>query len=247
MALVHEHLLQRGQHALDVDATERLRPPRHAQAYAEGRFVCAVPADVADHEVHGAVRRVHQVVEVPSEERPLAAGAIPGADEQRRVVEDRHGQQPALQARGLLGQDLGGPQLLADAVGLAPFNGVDDRPAQAVAAEAALDDVVLGARRHGIDAALVVAISGEHEVRQMRGRLAQALQGDEPAGVRQAEVEQDAVEGLRREQREPLGERLRTVDLDRRSLLAQQLADQEGVAVVVLDEQHPDQVARHQA
>ena len=50
-----------------------------------------------------------------------------------------------------------------------------------------------------------------------------------------------------RRQRESLGERLGTVRLDRRSLLAQQLADQEGVAVVVLDEQHPNQVARHPA
>ena len=81
----------------------------------------------------------------------------------------------------------------------------------------------------------------------MRGRLAQALERDEPAGVRQAEVEQHAVERLRCEQREPLGERLRTVHLDGRSLLAQQLADQEGVAVVVLDEQHPNEVARDQA
>ena len=73
-------------------------------------------------------------------------------------------------------------------------------------------------------------------------------QRDEAAGVGQAEVEQDAVEGLRCEQRERLGERLRTADLDaRRSLLAQQLADEEGVAVVVLDEQHPNKVARDQA
>ena len=220
MALVHEDLLERGQHALDVHATERLRPPRHAQAHAEGGLVGAVAADVADHEVHGAVGRVHQVVEVPSEERSLAARAIAGADAQRRVVEDRHGQQPALQACGLLGQDLGGPQLLADAVGLATLDGVDDRSPQAVAPEAALDDVVLCAGRDGVDAALVVAISREHEVREVRGGLAQALEGDEPARVRQAEVEQDAVERLGGEQREALGERLCPVHLDGRALLA---------------------------
>ena len=167
--------------------------------------------------------------------------------QQRRVVEDRHGQQPALQARGLLGQDLGGPQLLADAVGLAALDGVEDRPAQAVAVEAALDDVVLRAGRHGIDAALVVAISGEHEVREVRGGLAQALRATSPLASGRPRSSSTQSNGSRREQREPLGERLRAVHLDRRSLLAQQLADQEGVAVVVLDEQHPNEVARDQA
>jgi hypothetical protein len=36
-------------------------------------------------------------------------------------------------------------------------------------------------------------------------RLAQALQRREPAGVGQAEVEQDAVEGLAAQEVEPLG------------------------------------------
>ena len=78
-------------------------------------------------------------------------------------------------------------------------------------------------------------------------RLAQALERHEPAGVGQAEIEQHAVERLGREQREPLGQRLRTAHLDGGSLLAQELADQEGIAVVVLDEQHANELAHEQA
>ena len=203
-------------------------------------------ADVADHQVHRVVGRVDEVVEVAAEQGAFAARAIAGADEQRAVVEDRHGQQPALQARGLLGQDLGRPQLLAHAVGLAALDGVEDRPPQAVPVDAALDDVVLGAGRHGVDRALVVAVAGEHEVGDVRRGLAQALQGDQPAGVGEAEVEQDAVEGLGGQQPDPLGEGLRAAHLDGRPLLAQQLGDQEGVAMVVLDEQHAHDVAHGQ-
>ena len=180
VALVDEHVLQRGQHAVDVRAAQGQRPPRHAQADAERRLVGAVAADVADHQVHGAVARLDEVVEVAAQQRALATRPVAGADEQRAVVEDRHRQQPALQARGLLGQDLGRPQPLADAVGLAALDGVEDRPPQAVAVDAALDEVVLGAGRDRLDAALVVAVAGEHEVRDVRRRLAQALSAASP-------------------------------------------------------------------
>jgi hypothetical protein len=133
--------------------------------------------------VHGAVARVHEVVEVAAQQSALAARAMPGADQQRAVVEDRHRQQPAFQARRLLGQDLGRAQPLADAVGLAALDRVKDRPAQAVAVDAALREVVLRPRGHRLDAALVVAVAREHEVRDERRGLAQALQRGEPAGV----------------------------------------------------------------
>ena len=184
MALVDEHVLQHGEDLVHVRAAQGQRPPRHAQADAQRRLVRAVTADVADHEVHGAVARLHEVVEVAAEQRALATRAVAGADEQRAVVEDRHRQQPALQARGLLGQDLGSPQPRADAVGLAALDGVEDRPPQSVAVDAALHEVVLGAGGDRLDAALVVAVAGQHEVRDMRRGLAQALQRGEAAGVR---------------------------------------------------------------
>ena len=115
-----------------------------------------------------AVARLHEVVEVAAQQGALAARAVAGADEQRAVVEDRHRQQPALQARGLLGQDLGRAQPLADAVGLAALDGVEDGPAQAVAVDAALHQVVLSAGGDRVDAALVVAVAGEHEMRDVR-------------------------------------------------------------------------------
>jgi hypothetical protein len=60
VALVDEHVLQRGQHVLDVDAAERQRAPAHPQADAQRRLVGPVAADVADQEVHRAVARVHE-------------------------------------------------------------------------------------------------------------------------------------------------------------------------------------------
>ena len=159
----------------------------------------------------------------------------------------RDGQQPALQARRLLGQDLGRPQLLAHAVGLAALDGVEDRAPEAVAVDAALDEVVLRAGGDRLDAALVVAVAGEDEMGDVRRRLAQALERVQAARVGQPEVEQDAVEGLRAQEVEALVERLRAAYLHRRGLLAQQLGDQEGVAVVILDQQHANGVARGQA
>jgi hypothetical protein len=203
-----------------------------------------VAADVADDDVDRAVAGVDEVVEVAPEERALAARPVARADLQRAVVEDGDGQQPAFEARRLLGQDLRRAQPLADAVGLPALDGVDDRPAQAVAVDAALDQVVLGARGDGLDPALVVAIAGEDEVRDVRRGLAQALERRQAAGVGQAEVEQDAVEGLGVQEHEPLGERLRAAHLDGRRLLAQELGDEERVAVVVLDEQHAQEVTR---
>ena len=212
VALVHEHLLQRGQHVLDVHAAERLRPPATRRHTPSAASSAPWPLTSPIMQVHGAVARVHEVVEVAAQERALATRAIAGADEQRRVVEDRDRQQPALQARRLLGQDLGRPQLLAHAVGLAALDGVEDRPPQAVAVDAALDEVVLRARGDRVDAALVVAVAGEDEVRDVRRRLAQALERVQPAGVRQPEVEQDAVEGLRaQERRAPRGATARGV------------------------------------
>ena len=80
VALVHEHLLQRR-------AARARRRRRRASASstppagnAEGRLVGAVAADVADHEVHARRRACAQVVEVPAEQRALAAGAVAGAD-----------------------------------------------------------------------------------------------------------------------------------------------------------------------
>jgi hypothetical protein len=183
----------------------------------------------------------------PSVSVLLATRAVAGADEQRAIVEDRHRQQPALEARGLLGQDLGRAQPLADAVGLAALDGVEDRPPQAVAVDAALHEVVLGAGGDRLDAALVVAVAGEHEVRDVRGRLAQALERVEPAGIGQPEIQQDAVERLAAQELESFGERLRPVHADRGRLLAQELRDQERVAVVVLDHEHANELARGQA
>ena len=152
-------------------------------------------------------------------------------------MQDRLGQQAALEAARLLGEHLGPAQLLAHVVGLAALDGVEDRAAQAVAVDAALDQVVLRACGHRLDAALDVAVAGEHEVGDVRHRPRAALQRAEAARVGQPEVEQHAVDRLGAQQLERLGERPHAQDVERRLFLAQQLADQERIALVVLDEE----------
>ena len=55
-------------------AGEHERAPRDPQRDADRRLVGPVPADVADHGVHGAVRHLDRVVEVAAEQRPAATG-----------------------------------------------------------------------------------------------------------------------------------------------------------------------------
>ena len=81
----------------------------------------------------------------------------------------------------------------------------------------------------------------------MGRRLAQAAERGEPDRVGQPEVEQDAVEGLAAQEVEAPGERLRAPHVDGRDPLEQDPGDQEGVAGVVLDEQHAHEVARGRA
>jgi hypothetical protein len=198
-----------------------------------------VAGDVADHEVDAVVIRLDRVVEVAAEQRPLAAGPIAGADPEALVGQQRDREQPALEAGGLLGQHLRGAQLLADRVGLPALDGVEDRAAQPVAVDAALDEVVLRARGDGLDPALHVPVAGQDEVRDARLGGAQALERAEAGGVREAEVEQHAVGRVGRQRVDRRGQRAHVADIDARVLLLQQLGDEERVALVVLDEQEP--------
>ncbi|HEX8132799.1 MAG TPA: hypothetical protein VF880_05150, partial [Actinomycetes bacterium] len=75
-----------------------------------------MPGHVADQRGHGAVRQLQRVVEVGAEQRAPLSGLVAGAQQQRRVAQRQHRQQPVLQPAGELGLGVGlGELVLAPA------------------------------------------------------------------------------------------------------------------------------------
>ena len=92
--LLYTHLLERGQEFVAAQARERQGAPGDAQLHTERRLVGAVPADVADHDAHGAVGELHRVEEVPADDSALSSGAVSRRCRDLRIVEQRAGEQP---------------------------------------------------------------------------------------------------------------------------------------------------------
>ena len=91
-----------------TQAGERERTPGDAQRDAERGLVGTVAGDVADHDVHRPVRRLHEVVEVTAEQRVLPAGHVPRDDFDAGVVEQqRRRRQAALEAGVLHAREAG--------------------------------------------------------------------------------------------------------------------------------------------
>ena len=101
-----------------------------------------------------------------------------------------------------------------------------------------LDQVVLGAGPDRLLSQVLARLAGQHDDGRLRLELQQLPQPVQSLRVRQAEVEQHAS----RAGYQVLGldQGPRTLHDDRGSDLAEQLADEQGVAVVVLDEQDMD-------
>ena len=85
---------------------------------------------------------------------------------------------------------------------------------------------------------MLARLAGQHDDGRLRLELQQLPEPVQALRVRQAEVEQHA--GRAGYQVLGLGQGPRALHDDRGSDLAQQLADEQGVAVVVLDEQDMD-------
>ena len=233
------HLLERRQQLLRRVAAEHERAPGDPQADAERGGVRAMAGDVADHDVDGAVGGLDGVVEVAAEQRPLASRPVVGGQPQRRVADQRRGQQAALQPRVLLGVGARELELLAGLLGAPALDRVADRARQPLPVDLALDQVVLRARGDGLDPAPLVVEAGEHEHRQVRAVGLDLVQRRQALRVGQVEIEQHAVDllvlpapGLR--------QRRGAHDLDQRAADREQLLDEQRVAVVVLDEQDAD-------
>ncbi len=88
---------------------------------------------------------------------------------------------------------LGQGEPAAVGLGLAPLDGVADRPSEHRPVDLALDEVVLGARGDGLDPSLAIAETGEHDDGQLGGGGPQRLDRLQPAGVGQPEVHQRAL------------------------------------------------------
>ena len=125
-------------------------------------------------------------------------------------------------------------------LGTPPLDRVPDDPVQHVPGDVALDQVILGSGPDRLLPQVLARLAGQDDDGCFRLELQQLPQPVQPLGIRQAEVEQHAsraghqVLGLDQGTRPP--------DDDRGSDLAEQLADEHGVTVVVLHEQDLDLV-----
>lgn len=153
------------------------------------------------------------------------------------VADERLGEQPPLEPGVLGGPQLRGVQAAQLGVGPRALDGVADRPGQQGTVHLALDQVVLRAGRHGLHGALLVGQAGQHEHRRVRSRLPHRQQPLQPQSVGKAQIQQHSLEA-----RAGVGDRLghgaHPGDLDVGAGLVEQIAHQEGVAGVVLDEEH---------
>ena len=116
-----------------------------------------------------------------------------------------------------------------------PLDRVPDDPVQLVPGDVALDQVVLSPGPDRLLPQVLARLAGQHHDGRLRLELEQLPEPVQALRIRQAQVEEHA--GRVGDQGLGLGERPRAPHHDRGSHLAQQLADQQGVAVVVLDEQ----------
>ena len=159
-----------------AQAGEGQRAPGDAQRDTERGLVGTVAGDVADHDVHGPVRRLDEVVEVAAEQRVLPARPVPRDDLDARVVEQqRRGQQPALEPGVLLRAKLAGVQLDGGELGALALDRVEHRAPQHLGFDPALDQVVLRAGGDRRDAEVLVGQPGQHHDRHAGVALADAL------------------------------------------------------------------------
>ncbi len=82
-----QHLFELWHPVRGVHAGERERAPGDPQCRAQGRFVGAVAGDVTDQDVGHPVRRLHDVVEISTQQRVRTAGPITGDDVDTRLVQ----------------------------------------------------------------------------------------------------------------------------------------------------------------
>lgn len=114
---------------------------------------------------------------------------------------------------------------------------VPDGAHEDVGLQAALDQVVLGPRRDGGEAGLLLGEAGEDDHGGLGGVGQHLVEGVESVGVGQVQVQQDALRRLALQPGQGLREGARATESDVDPAVRDQLLDEEGVTLVVLDEQ----------
>ena len=218
--------------------------PRDPQVYAEGGLVGAVAHHVTDHGADPPVRHLDDVVEVAAEHGAGPAGTVVAGAADEVGAQQRLGQQPALEPRVLGGQQPLLVQLYLGQLRLAALDGVPDRAVEQLGREVVLDQVVLGARGDRVDAGAVVA-AGEDDDRGRRDLGDDGVQRGESLRVGKSEVEQDAPR-LVGQRLDALGDGSAPGQVVvGESRLAQALANEDRVPLVILDEQDARQALGH--
>ena len=237
---MHEQPAQRGEQLPLVGAVEHHRAPGDPEVHAERGLVRAVAADVADDDVQGAVGPLDRVVEVAPQQPALPARLVADRDLDTGIGDQWRGEQPALEPGVLLLAGVGVPELTTDPFPADAFHGVAQRPGQGGAVDGVLEQVVLRARPHRLRAQRLVVASGEHDDRRAVAGPQDPLQRVEALGVGQGEIQEHAVDGV--ERLFGLGDGPDPPQRHRQPAhrlgVGEVLTDEQGVPVVVLDEQH---------
>jgi len=244
LPLSHQQLLQQSHHGQRRGPGQDQRAPRHPEADTERRLGHAVPADIADDRVHGAVRGLHHVIEVAAEQRVGPARTVPGDHLEIAGADQRGGQQSPLQPGVLLRAERADLQLRGSLLDLLALRGVPDSAAEDVWRGLALDQVILGAGRDRGQASALLGQPGEHHHRGARDGGQQLGDRVDPLHIGQVQVEQDAAWGRR-----PgghvlgLGQRPHPRQRGLHAAVREQLLDQQRIARVILDQQHRGRLA----
>ena len=223
-------------------AGQHQRAPGDAQADAQRGLVRPVPADVADQRVHGAVGGLDHVVEVAAEQRPPPPGPVAGRDSDRRSSRRAaRGSRPRSSrvfSSACAARTRAGSARRSSARCARSRSG--SARASSVAVDLALDQVVLGAGGDRLDARGARRRGRSAPARAAVGAAARAPGAAPSSPVASGSPRSSSTQSTPAElgARASASERTR-VDLDRARRSASSSCDQERVAVVVLDEQHP--------
>jgi hypothetical protein len=242
LAFVFEHALHALDHELAVDAGDGQRSPGGAQADADGGFVGPLPADVSHHGAQMAVGGLCDVEEVAAEQRAVASGAVARGDPDGAVADQRPRRESAFQARDLARLDVCEAQLVLGVCGLTADDRIADGAGELRAVDLALDEVVLGAGVYSRHPRCLVVEPGEHDQGDVWRLRAQPYDRVDALGVGQLQVEQHTVDaGV--EHAQGVAEPATAQDARFGKRFAEQVIDDQRIAVVILHQQH----AQHRA
>ncbi len=200
-------------------------------------------ADVADHQAHMSIGRLGDVEEVAAQKRPVTPRVVARRDPDRVVADQRSRCKPAFQAGDLTRLGLGQAKLLAGLVGLTATDRIANRSRQLIAIHMALDQIVLRACLDGAGAGRLLAEPGEDDQRNPRRLRTKTHDGVKSLSVGKLQIQQQTVDVVL-ELCERLCECTGAGEPGSGKGAFEQILDEQGIAVVVLDQQNAEVIAR---